>query len=188
MFEFLKQSKDRITITDTLLERIKREELDKNSFVMLQVEIRRNDKTNKNQIFTGFLYSETARDPKNRIQITEADFEILKGGRLDFDGANILYFPDIDLHWKKTKKSNIHVVVANRKFSELPRAFEIQDLSETETNLKRIFQSAGVVSIFSHANKLSLEFGSYPLTKASEENLSEAILLEFTKWNGFIFR
>ncbi len=53
MFEFLNRTQNRITITDTLMDRIKKEELNKNSFVKLQVEIQRNNKSKKNQLLTG---------------------------------------------------------------------------------------------------------------------------------------
>lgn len=188
MFEFLNRTQNRITITDTLMDRIKKEELNKNSFVKLQVEIQRNNKSKKNQLFTGFLYTEKPVSAKERIQISDEDFQILKGGRLDFDGVNILYYPDIDLVWKITKNPNIHVVIANRKFAETPIAFELKNREEMDSHVKTTFYEEGVVSIYVDGNTMSLEFESHPLTKESEENLSEAILLEFTKWNRFIFR
>ncbi|TGK53581.1 hypothetical protein EHQ16_16045 [Leptospira kanakyensis] len=112
---------------------------------------------------------------------------LLSLGELRFEFGKFYFYPNVDLEWKKSPRSEIHQLVSNYIFSEKPLYLESENFSKLRPILRNCFQKEGVVSAYFQKNLCQLEIPN--LTKEKEERISEEILtylssLYESPWEG----
>ncbi|MCW7492078.1 hypothetical protein ND861_05350 [Leptospira sp. 2 VSF19] len=103
---------------------------------------------------------------------------LLSLGELQFESGKFFFYPNVDLVWEKTPRSEIHKLISNYEFTKDRIYLEEKDFIKLRTILSECFQREGVRSVYLHRNVCQLEILN--LTEEKEEKISMEILTYFS--------
>ncbi|MCT8332432.1 hypothetical protein NUH30_01985 [Leptospira sp. 85282-16] len=174
-FPFKKRKQD-LTISIEAKNRIEEESGKKGKAQVLLLELKRNE-SGVGSVLVGFTDKIISDSGFIRF-VDERVMKLLSLGELKFEFGRFYFYPNVDLHWERTPRKEIHKLISNYEFTKDSIYLEEKDFFRLRPILSNCFQREGVSSAYFHKNVCQLEIQN--LTETKEERISEEILTYFS--------
>ncbi|WP_232227654.1 hypothetical protein [Leptospira wolbachii] len=161
-----------LTISEDAKERIDAESKKLGQTQVLVLTLEQNQK-GVGSVLVGFADKTNSDSGLIRWQ-DESTKTLLSLGELRFESGKFYFYPNIDLEWKKTPRSEIQKIISNYAFTKEPIYLEAKEFFRLRPILSHCLRREGILSIYLEGNICQLEIPN--LTQEKEEKISEDLL------------